>query len=36
MTRWGRRVPLLAGCAIIPLLFLLRRSLSETRTLLGR
>ena len=30
MTRWGWRVPLLVGCMIIPLLFLLRRSLKET------
>src|SRR5450755_3648378 len=30
MTRWGWRLPLLAGCMIIPLLFLLRRSLKET------
>lgn len=36
MTRWGWRVPLLAGCAIIPLLFLLRRSLDETQTFLKR
>lgn len=30
MNRWGWRVPLLIGCAIIPLVFLLRRSLTET------
>jgi MFS family permease len=30
MARWGWRVPLLIGCAIIPLLFVLRRSLTET------
>src|SRR5437879_11810688 len=30
MTAWGWRIPLLLGCAIIPLLFALRRSLSET------
>jgi metabolite-proton symporter len=30
MTRWGWRIPLLVGCMIIPLLFLLRRSLKET------
>jgi len=30
MTRWGWRVPLLLGCAIIPFLFRLRRSLQET------
>jgi len=36
MTRWGWRIPLLAGCAIIPLLFFLRRSLEETRAFLER
>jgi MFS family permease len=36
MTRWGWRVPLLAGCMIIPLLFLLRRSLQETPEFLAR
>lgn len=36
MTRWGWRVPLLVGCAIIPLLFLLRRSLTETPDFLER
>jgi len=36
MTRWGWRVPLLAGCMIIPLLFLLRRSLQETHEFLAR
>jgi metabolite-proton symporter len=30
MTLWGWRVPLLIGCAIIPLVFYLRRSLAET------
>src|SRR2546421_12482239 len=30
MTAWGWRIPLLLGCAIVPLLFALRRSLSET------
>jgi metabolite-proton symporter len=30
MTAWGWRVPLLLGCAIIPFLFTLRRSLQET------
>lgn len=30
MTEWGWRVPLLLGCAIIPFLFTLRRSLQET------
>jgi MFS family permease len=30
MSSWGWRVPLLIGCAIIPFLFFLRRSLQET------
>jgi MFS family permease len=30
MDRWGWRIPLLAGCAIIPFLFRLRQSLEET------
>lgn len=30
MADWGWRVPLLAGCAIVPILFWLRRSLPET------
>jgi MFS transporter, MHS family, citrate/tricarballylate:H+ symporter len=30
MNRWGWRVPLLIGCLIVPVLFLLRRSLAET------
>src|ERR1700676_1561062 len=36
ITRWGWRIPLLVGCAIIPLLFLLRRSLKETPEFLER
>jgi MFS family permease len=36
MTRWGWRVPLLIGCMIIPMLFLLRRSLCETPEFLQR
>src|SRR6202140_1699540 len=28
--RWGWRIPLLAGCMLVPLLFFLRRSLEET------
>ncbi len=36
MTRWGWRVPLLIGCLIIPVLFLLRRSLDETSEFLQR
>src|SRR6266480_5786026 len=30
MAEWGWRIPLLLGCAIVPFLFVLRRSLSET------
>jgi MFS family permease len=30
MAQWGWRIPLLVGCAIIPFLFVLRRSLIET------
>jgi MFS family permease len=30
MNDWGWRVPMLVGCAIIPFLFLIRRSLAET------
>ena len=30
MTGWGWRVPLIVGCTIVPVLFLLRRSLQET------
>ena len=30
MANWGWRVPLLAGCTLLPFLFLLRRSLEET------
>ena len=36
MTDWGWRVPLLIGCLIIPLLFILRRSLAETEEFLAR
>ena len=36
MASWGWRVPLLVGCAIIPLLFRLRRSLEETGEFLAR
>jgi len=30
MAAWGWRIPLLLGCAIVPFLFVLRRSLGET------
>jgi MFS transporter, MHS family, citrate/tricarballylate:H+ symporter len=36
MRRWGWRVPLLVGCAIIPFLIGLRRSLAETEEFLAR
>ena len=36
MGDWGWRVPLLIGCAIAPLLFLLRRSLKETEAFRAR
>jgi MFS family permease len=36
MDAWGWRVPLLVGCAILPLLFVLRRSLEETPEFLAR
>jgi MFS transporter, MHS family, citrate/tricarballylate:H+ symporter len=36
MDSWGWRVPLLAGCMILPLLFWLRRSLTETDEFLAR
>ena len=36
MASWGWRVPLLIGCAIIPFLFRLRRSLEETGEFLAR
>jgi MFS family permease len=36
MNAWGWRVPLLVGCLIIPVLFLLRRSLKETEVFAAR
>ncbi len=33
---WGWRIPLIAGCAIIPFLFIVRRSLAETDEFLSR
>ncbi len=36
MTMWGWRIPLVVGCSIIPLLFLLRRSLEKTPEFLDR
>jgi metabolite-proton symporter len=36
MSRWGWRIALLAGCALLPLLLFLRRSLEETPEFLAR
>jgi MFS family permease len=36
MTQWGWRVPLLLGCVIIPVVFVLRHSLRETQQFLAR
>src|ERR1700682_5939640 len=36
MTAWGWRIPLLVGCVIIPVLFVIRRSLEETEEFLAR
>ena len=36
MDRWGWRIPLLIGCAIIPFLFVLRKSLEETEEFSAR
>jgi MFS family permease len=36
MIQWGWRIPLLLGCAIIPVLLLLRRSLRETDAFAAR
>ena len=36
MAQWGWRVPLLLGCAIVPFLFRLRRSLTETDEFVAR
>lgn len=36
MESWGWRIPLLAGCTLLPFLFLLRRSLEETEDFLTR
>jgi MFS family permease len=36
MAAWGWRVPLIVGCAIIPFLFVIRRSLAETEEFLAR
>jgi MFS transporter, MHS family, citrate/tricarballylate:H+ symporter len=36
LTAWGWRIPLLLGCAIVPLLFVLRRSLAETEDFKAR
>ncbi len=36
LANWGWRAPMLVGCAIVPFLFLLRRSLGETDEFLAR
>jgi MFS family permease len=36
MTRWGWRVPLLAGCLMIPFIFRIRRTLEETEVFRSR
>ena len=36
MSAWGWRIPLLIGCAIVPALFILRRSLPETEAFEAR
>jgi metabolite-proton symporter len=36
MDAWGWRIPLLAGCLIVPILFWLRRSLPETEAFIAR
>jgi MFS family permease len=36
MELWGWRIPLLIGCTIIPLIFLIRRSLQETDEFMAR
>jgi len=36
MTAWGWRIPLLIGCVIIPFVFIIRRSLTETDEFLKR
>ncbi len=36
MTAWGWRVPLLVGCLIVPVIFLIRRSLQETEAFLAQ
>jgi metabolite-proton symporter len=36
MTAWGWRIPMLVGCLLVPFLFVLRRSLTETSEFLAR
>jgi len=36
MAAWGWRIPLLAGCALIPFVYLMRRTLPETDEFLAR
>src|SRR5207248_3619308 len=36
IAQWGWRIPLLAGCLLVPFLFVLRRSLDETEVFQSR
>ena len=36
LERWGWRIPMLVGCLIVPLVFVLRRTLGETEEFLAR
>src|SRR3954451_8119846 len=36
MTAWGWRIPFFIGCAIVPFLFYIRRSLEETQEFLAQ
>jgi metabolite-proton symporter len=36
MAAWGWRIPLLAGCALIPFVYIMRRTLPETEEFLAR
>src|SRR5208282_3587816 len=36
ITAWGWRIPFFVGCSIVPLIFILRRSLLETEAFLAR
>jgi MFS transporter, MHS family, citrate/tricarballylate:H+ symporter len=36
ISRWGWRIPLVVGCALIPFIFLMRRSMEESAAFLAR